>query len=254
MDLHIRSTRDGSHTIFSERFNQHYHNPNGAISESRQVFFKPTKIVKKIKTRPSLNILEIGFGTGLNLLLLADLMISAPGCADVIYQSVEAYPIAYDIAQKLNYSDEIGNSELGSFLPEIFNHLTPGQNSFHPLPNLDVRIFFGLFDNMNLDDFKADVIFFDAFSPDVNTDLWTDMVFRKLKQLASKDVVLTTYCAASSARAAMASAGWFVARAPGVLGKREMTIAAMTPEQLKDYKRVNERRLSERYYSGDFNS
>ncbi|HKJ44638.1 MAG TPA: tRNA (5-methylaminomethyl-2-thiouridine)(34)-methyltransferase MnmD [Balneolales bacterium] len=254
MDLHIRSTRDGSHTIYSEHFDQHYHNPNGAISESRQVFFEPAKIVEKLKTRPSLNILEIGFGTGLNLLLLADLMIPSPRCAKVIYQSVEAYPITSDIAQKLNYCNEIGNSELKGFLPEIFNHLTPGKNSFQPITNLEVRIFYGLFEDMNSDDFKADVIFFDAFSPNVNPDLWTDTVFRTLKQSAMEDVVMTTYCAATRARAAMASAGWFVARAPGALGKREMTIAALTPEPLKDYKRVNEQRLAERYNSGDFNS
>jgi tRNA U34 5-methylaminomethyl-2-thiouridine-forming methyltransferase MnmC len=254
MDLHIRSTRDGSHTIFSERFDQHYHNPNGAISESRHVFFEAVNIEEKIKSKPSLNILEIGFGTGLNLMLLADMLISVPGSTEVHYQSVEAYPITSDIAKNLNYSDEIENSELRGLLPQIFNHLTPGQNRYQPLAKLEARIFYGLFEDLNSDDFKADVIFFDAFSPNVNPDLWTDTVFRKLTHLASKDVVLTTYCAASIARAAMASAGWFVARAPGALGKREMTIAALTPEPLKDYKRVNERHLAERYNSGQFNS
>jgi tRNA U34 5-methylaminomethyl-2-thiouridine-forming methyltransferase MnmC len=74
----------------------------------------------------------------------------------------------------------------------------------------------------------------------------------RLKKYSNPNAMLTTYCAASRARGAMAWAGWHVARAPGALGKREMTIASLNPDGLKEFKRVNEERLAKRYVRDDF--
>ena len=99
---------------------------------------------------------------------------------------------------------------------------------------------------------KIDFIFHDAFSPEANEELWTLDVFEKLASVSSSNAVLSTYCAASSARAAMAVAGWKIAKAPGALGKREMTVASLNGEKLEAFKRVNEKRLVERFQAGDF--
>jgi len=48
-------------------------------------------------------------------------------------------------------------------------------------------------------------------------------------------------------------AGWKISRAPGALGKREMTLASLDEKNLDGFKRVNEQRLIERYHQGDFN-
>ncbi|MEX2585562.1 MAG: MnmC family methyltransferase, partial [Balneolaceae bacterium] len=82
--------------------------------------------------------------------------------------------------------------------------------------------------------------------------LWNEDVFRKLAGWSAPDALLATYGAASSARAAMAAEGWYVARAKGALGKREMTVASLDPAKLSPWKRVNEKRLIERLRNGAF--
>ncbi|MDZ7772376.1 MAG: MnmC family methyltransferase [Balneolaceae bacterium] len=99
---------------------------------------------------------------------------------------------------------------------------------------------------------RADFIFHDPFSPDVNPELWTGEVFSKLLAWSAPSAVLATYCAASAARGAMCWAGWKVARAPGALGKREMSLASPDASMLEGFERVNEERLAARYEAGDF--
>src|SRR5690606_2826340 len=77
-----------------------------------------------------------------------------------------------------------------------------------------------------------DFFFHDAFSPGVNPELWTPAVFTHLASIAKPEAVLTTYCAASSARAAMAVSGWKLCRKQGALGKREMTMASLSEIKL----------------------
>jgi len=252
MQTELQVTRDGSHTLYSRQFDQLYHNPNGAISESLHVFFEPSRIKSILKQETSLNILEVGFGTGLNLLLLLDMWLKSSRKTKVVFQSIEAYPISSETAKSLNYLEELGNPGLKEVLPKIFEALSPGQNIISFYPNFEVRIFYSLFDDFSAEDFQADSIFFDAFSPEVNPQLWSDKVFEIIAHYSKSNALLTTYCAASKARAAMASAGWYVARAPGALGKREMTVASLNVKKLFGYKRVNEKKLAERYRAGDF--
>ncbi len=247
----IRKTDDGSTTIYSSTFNQNFHNKYGAATENRYVFFERSGILEALKSSKPITILEIGFGTGLNLILLADFLHEITNPPRIVYQSVEAFPISSDLAKQLDFSDFV-TFDLTKSLSAIFGELEPGQNIFHPVQNLELRFFNGFFKDFNASNLNADFIFFDAFSPKANPDLWTADVFKHLKELSSQDVILTTYSAAVQARAAMASGGWLVARAPGVLGKREMTIAALSPSKLLEYKRVDEERLAKRYDGGEF--
>ena len=64
----LKQTKDGSHTLYSHRFSQHYHNPNGAVAESRHNFFEVNGLSDALKNGHEIIILEVGFGTGLNLL------------------------------------------------------------------------------------------------------------------------------------------------------------------------------------------
>jgi tRNA U34 5-methylaminomethyl-2-thiouridine-forming methyltransferase MnmC len=118
--------------------------------------------------------------------------------------------------------------------------------------NLELYLFHGFFNDFKANALSADFIFHDAFSPEVNEELWTDTAFKKLAGLSHDETVLTTYCAASKARAAMCATGWYAAKARGALGKREMTIASRSKEKLSKFKRLNENRLAERYKKGDF--
>lgn len=248
----LHTTRDGSHTLFSKQFDQYYHNPNGAVAESKHVFFRSTDIKEQLARHKDLTILEIGFGTGLNLLLLFDLHQKLNSNSRVIFQSIEAFPISSEIARTFNFGEYMDHPEQAHSLPEIFDVLKPGQNKFSFSDHIQLRVFYGFFKDFEVTDLNADYIFHDAFSPGVNPDLWTGNMFQKLKTHSHPEGMLTTYCAASKARGAMSWAGWHVARAQGALGKREMTVASLLPKKLSHLKRVNEERLSKRYETGDF--
>jgi len=244
-------TRDGSHTVYSSRFDQHYHNPNGAVAESRYVFFEQTGLLDALDERSQITILEIGFGTGLNLLLLLDYYLDHNSQAKINYYSIEGFPLLTGKAQNLNFGNHINHPKLASEVISVFNNLSEGINHFS-ISGISVQLFNGMFEDFNFNGIDANYIFHDAFSPEVNPDLWTGSVFKKLTRLSADDVILSTYCAASKARGAMASAGWKIARARGALGKREMTLAALDTNRLGNLKRVNEERLARRYEEDDF--
>lgn len=250
----LESTGDGSHTLFSRRFDQHYHNPNGAVAESRHNFFEKNGLLDDLAGPPDLSILEIGFGTGLNFLLLLDYYRRFDSTARIDYYSVEAYPVDGDTARAFNYGTFLQDPSLAEHLPRIFEEQQSGFNRYRPFPRVTLHLFSELFDEFRPESPgpEADYIFHDPFSPGVNEELWTGEVFRRLAGWSSPGVVLTTYSAASKARGAMAWAGWCVAREQGALGKREMTIASLDPRRLEHLERVDEERLAERYETGDF--
>ncbi len=249
-----RITKDGSSTFYSNTYKQYYHNPNGSVSESKHVFFETPGVTDTLASQNELTILEVGFGTGLNFFLLLDYYLSKKCSMPVRYYSIEAFPITQEEASKLNYASFSDFDELRTFSGHIFSHLATGMNTIKPLPDKDIELhlFIGTFDDFSPAGLKADFIFHDAFSPEVNAELWTAGAFQKLKTFSAPDAVLSTYCAASKARAAMAKAGWYLARSRGALGKREMTIASLSDQKLASFKRVNEKRLIERFLSNDF--
>lgn len=252
--VHIIETRDGSTTLYSDRYGQHYHNPNGAVAESRYVFFETAGVPGMLETKDELTIFETGFGSGLNLILMLDYLNRSGSKCHVDYISIEAYPISSRQAAGLDFGDELAGLQPNRILNQVFDDLQPGWNRFNPGNQLTLHLFNGFYEavpdsSMNM---KADLFFHDPFSPEVNPELWSREVFDRLLHSARNEAILVTYCAASSARAAMASAGWYVARAPGALGKREMTIASPDALCLGPFKRVNEERLKKRYESGEF--
>ncbi|MBD3616488.1 MAG: tRNA (5-methylaminomethyl-2-thiouridine)(34)-methyltransferase MnmD [Gracilimonas sp.] len=254
MSPKIHPTKDGSSTLYSEQFSQYYHNPNGAATESLHVFFESSGLNEYLETATSLTILEIGFGTGLNFLLLLDILKQRGSKIPVKFYSIEAFPVSAETADEFDFSGHINHQELNDVLPDIFKNLQPGINHKKPVGEVDaeLNLFIGKFEAFKPDELQADFIFHDPFSPEVNEELWTDEVFKKLRTFSKPTTVLATYCAASKARGAMCASNWHVARATGALGKREMTLASPSKEKLKQFKRVDEKRLKNRYLNNDF--
>ncbi len=252
--LHI--TKDGSSTLYSNISNQHYHSNGGAITESKFVYFELSGLLQSIVNNENRSILEVGFGTGLNFLILMDEYLKSDSNSELHFYSIEANPITRSIFEALNYDEYLVNSQLKDVLAPIFGQLKPGLNIFQPLADKPVflHLFVGWFKDFDIKNMEADYIIHDAFSPNVNSELWSAGVFKKLKKYASNNCILTTYCAAVVARAALSAGDWFVARAPGILGKRETTIASPNPKILADFKRINEEKMKERYLSGEFNA
>ncbi|MEX1212302.1 MAG: tRNA (5-methylaminomethyl-2-thiouridine)(34)-methyltransferase MnmD [Balneolaceae bacterium] len=250
-DLHL--CNDGSHTLYSEQFQQFYHNPNGAIAESRHNFFDVPGWLDQAEPGKPVHLFEVGFGTGLNLLLLLEYLHTRDPGLSITYYSVEAYPIPVQQAAKLNYPRLLDLPNAAELLACIFRDTSPGPHHKVLSNGVTLHLFVGPFSKVPKPDFPIDVFLFDPFSPDVNPDLWSPNVFETLASWSTPDAILSTYGAATSSRAAMAMGGWSLARTRGALGKREMTLASPDPARLSSWKRLNEDRLRERYQAGDFN-
>jgi len=259
----IKKTGDGSDTLISKSFDQPYHSLSGAVAESRYVYFESTGLDQALSNGTDLNILEIGFGTGMNLVLQLDYLRKSDHQSTVNFFSVEAFPIDSETASKIDFGDSLSHLEYNQMLSDVFADLSPGVNRFDIRPNLTLYLFVGTFEEFSRlpepksgssipDDLRFDFVLHDPFSPDSNPAGWTPELFSAIAKVCHPDAMLSTYSAATSARAAMASAGWSVARAPGALGKREMTVASKNPARLSHLKRVNEKRLVERFEDGDF--
>ena len=207
-------TDDGSHTLKHPTFLEHYHSTFGALQESRHVFIQSALEYYK-STEGGINILEIGFGTGLNALLA--LQWAEKEKINIKYTGVEVFPISMEVARKLNFPDLL-NLDKEMFLkmhdPNTFSiHLTA---QFH-LNHIRLSL-----QETSLPDESFNVVFFDAFSPDVQPELWTVEVFLKIFLSMKKNSVLTTYSCKGIVKRALREAGFKIKRLPGPPGKREM--------------------------------
>jgi len=206
-------TKDGSHSLFVPDINENYHSVYGSISESIHVF-----INNGLYSHPkkNINILEIGFGTGLNTLLTLENIKDK----NVNYTSLEPHPISSETYKKLNFHT-LTSSSSESFL-EL--HTSEWE--------VDVMIskHFTLYKTQTrLQDFsienKFDIIYFDAFSPEKQMEMWTIDVFEKCFNLLNKNGFLITYCAKGIFRRTLKAAGFEVISLDGPPGKRQMTRA-----------------------------
>jgi tRNA U34 5-methylaminomethyl-2-thiouridine-forming methyltransferase MnmC len=213
----IQISNDGSHTVVSEKYNVTYHSMHGAITESKVVFIDSGLKYLLQKDKSSINVFEMGFGTGLNAFMTA--LWAEKYQIDVSYTSVEAYPILADQYHQLNYGDILGNSDL--FL-NIHHSIWQHKTSISPFFNL-LKL------ETTLQDYAPetlfDIIFYDAFGPGAQPELWDADITEKLYQMLSPGGLLVTYCAQGQFRRNLKNAGFIVEKIPGPPGKREMTRA-----------------------------
>ena len=214
----IVKTRDGSNTIFVPEFDETYHSTHGAIQESLHVFIRSGL---KFKTELNdINVLEVGFGTGLNALL--SFVDSEDTNRNIKYTSLEAYPLQWDLVSKLNYIDIIFNGKYSEIYKKIhtcdwesFYELSP----YFTLRKQNVKLQNILFDN------EFDIIYYDAFAPRVQPELWTEQIFTSMYKALKPGGILVTYCAKGSVKRALRYVGFELQSIPGPPGKREMSRA-----------------------------
>ncbi|MEZ7866620.1 MAG: tRNA (5-methylaminomethyl-2-thiouridine)(34)-methyltransferase MnmD [Paludibacteraceae bacterium] len=206
----LQITDDGSHTLFVSEIDECYHSTKGAIQESRHIFIEAGL---KQCAKSEINVLEIGFGTGLNALLTA-----LESDFSVRYTTIELYPVPIEQALKLNYPVLLGTESVDLF-EKI--HSSPWNEKVQITENFTLTKLKADFTKIELDE-KFDVIYFDAFSPEKQPEMWSEEMFRKLYLCASENAIMTTYCAKGAVRRAMKEAGFTVERLPGPPGKREI--------------------------------
>ncbi len=219
----IQLTADGSNTIAIPQLNVTYHSKHGAIQESQHVFIKEglqylLRTNTFDKTEP-INILEVGFGTGLNGWL--SLYEAIKYNQKIFYQTIEPYPLSIDETEKLNYP-ELFNGDLKKYFLQLHMCEWNKEISIHSLFSFK-KI------NAALQDFTAKekfhLIYFDAFDPNVQPELWTRQIFKKLYDFLYDNGILVTYSSKGSVRRAMQAAGFSTEKIAGPPGKREITRA-----------------------------
>jgi len=218
MHRKLRITDDGSHTLMVDGLNEHYHSTYGAMAESRHVFIE-AGLHKMLEDKPrKLSILEVGFGTGLNTLLtILDPRLSG---IRVNYFGLEAYPIEKELWQELNYPELMQDESAPGLFRELHESEWGTQIEINPGFYL-IKI------RQKLEDYQhageaADLVYFDAFGPDVQPELWTPEMFRKIAKMTAPGGILVTYSCKGSVRRALKAAGFEVEKIPGPKGKREM--------------------------------
>lgn len=214
MKREIIITSDGSTTIHLPEWNEQYHSKHGAIQEAKHVFIKHGL---DVVAKENISILEIGFGTGLNAIIT---FLEIQNTAKKIeYTGVEAFPVAADEIDRLNYISELNaenfqkefdvmqksNWEKRALISENFT-LLKQQKKFEEINAIE----------------EFDLVYFDAFGARVQPELWTESIFELMFKAVKKGGILVTYSAKGSVRRAMQKVGFKVERLPGPPGKREM--------------------------------
>jgi len=211
--IQLKITSDGSHTLFVPELNEHYHSIHGAVQESSIVFIKNGYQFCQEET---VNILEIGFGTGLNVLLT--LAASMDDKRRIHYTAIEKYPLEEKIIKALNHPVFAG--EKGKY---FFKKL-------HSAPwDLTVMIH----EKFSLTKHKGDLItdnltgnynlvYFDAFAPDKQPEMWSEEVFRKISGVTLSGGIIVTYSSKGQIKRILRSNGFSVYLIPGPPGKREV--------------------------------
>lgn len=215
MKIDIVETLDGSHTLYLEAINEHYHSTFGAIQESQHVY-----IHSGFDICPSgdIRVLEIGFGTGLNCYLT--LLASLNSNKKIWYYSVEKYPLGIDIWEKLNFSDHYPKTSSELF---FLLHKVAWNSTVEIQPQFFLHKIEADFLQMDFTDLPTmDLVYFDAFSPDKQPELWDRSLFETLYSKMKDNSILVTYCAKGYVRRTLQSVGFQVERIPGPPGKREM--------------------------------
>lgn len=221
MHTEIKKTKDGSLTLYVPELDEHYHSIHGAVQESMHVFIRAG--LGKAE-RNNINLYEVGFGTGLNALLT--LISKKPGIC-INYYAVEKYPLHWNEVARLGYDrflsltkqdrdlfrkmHEVGWDERALIAATFSLHKIHGDLLSDSLTN------------------NTDLIYFDAFAPEAQPELWSEGVFTKLFSRLNPGGLLVTYCAKGEVRRRMVRAGFLVERLAGPPGKREM-LRAQKPQ------------------------
>ena len=211
MKRQLITTEDGSSSIYVEGLKENYHSQYGAVNESVHIFIESG--LKHCQKNP-VSILEIGFGTGLNALLTLNESILTNRV--VSYYSLEKYPLAKNEWRSLNYSgmDEIENSHLFENLHEL------DWDSWHSL-NDTFRLYKEKVDLLTFrTSLKFDLIYFDAFSPNVQPELWSEKIFENMHECLNPGGLLLSYSVKGTVKRALKSAGFTTELIPGPKGKR----------------------------------
>lgn len=213
-DVRLMITADGSHTAVNQALNKTYHSIHGAYQESQRVYIELGLLAAFEKfTDRELHVFEMGFGTGLNALLTA--REAQTHQRRVVYTAIDAYPLPIDDAGQLNYDELLGTSYLPKLHESAWN-VPITINDYFTLTKVESQV-----QDFHTPD-RFHLIYYDAFAPTAQPELWELEIFQKLADLLLPGGILTTYCSKSYVQRNMRAAGLTVEKHPGPPYKRDI--------------------------------
>ena len=217
-------TADGSHSLRFPAVGEGYHSVHGAMSEAVHVYINPC-FVPEAEKETEVNVLEVGFGTGLNAFLT--LCKSMEYGIAVNYTSIEAYPLEEKIWSRLNYPEiykKLYGNDLGMDLKSLFHDLHTAEwdrevDISHGFRLTKIR---GMVQDVTLPANAFHCVYYDAFAPQYQPELWTAEVFARIAAAMRDEALLTTYCCKGDVKRALKAHGMEITKLPGFANKREM--------------------------------
>lgn len=209
--MRLITTEDNSPSIYSEEYQQSYHSTHGAVSESLHVFIEYG--LKNFISSDKVDIFEMGYGTGINALLTYNFAIENK--LNIHYTSLEKYPVSESIYETIAFENSLWTERL-----QRLNRLS--WNEQHELDGFSLEKIEVDIRDYSIGSSKYDLIYFDAFSPNAQPELWTEDIFSKIYASMKPNAILTTYCAKGVVKRTLKSCGYELHVQPGPKGKREM--------------------------------
>jgi tRNA U34 5-methylaminomethyl-2-thiouridine-forming methyltransferase MnmC len=214
--LSFAITADGSKTLFNSQIGEHYHSRHGALQESKHVFLESGLKYFLKEGVEKANVIEVGFGTGLNFLVSADYCSLKKIILD--YTGIEAYPLSPDLIYKTDYDQYISPEVWNAFKKNYERALEEGTdlNSYSKLQIACTPLL----------DFKSaklfDVVYFDAFAAIHQPEMWSEEAISHICNFLEPGGIFVTYAITGNLKRIMKGLGFSVEKAPGAPGKREM--------------------------------
>ena len=221
MEREIRTTQDGSKTLYIKDLNENYHSHHGALQEANHVFIKNGL---NLVNYYEINILELGFGTGLNALVTINDFLKNDKNHVINYFTVEKYPVNIEEVSELDYGSSFEHPEIKDFYEKL--HQCPWNEKTEILSGFFFTKFqCDFFDIENLVLPKINLVYYDCFGARVQPDLWEDKIFKIVSDTMEIEGLITTYSSKGSVRRILKDLNFEVEKKAGPPGKREMMIA-----------------------------
>ena len=212
-------TADGSKTIHMPDWNENYHSSHGAFQEAKHVFLKYG--LECFKDQKEISIFEVGFGTGLNAILTCEA--AQVNQQQINYAGLEAFPVSAEEIEALDYISLFENTEIKANYLKM--HVVNWDSDEVISPNFTLRKILQKLEEFAFEAEEYDLIYFDAFGPRTQDDMWQLAHFKKLFGALKPNGILVTYCAKGQVKRDLKAAGFEIEALPGPPGKREMTRA-----------------------------
>ena len=218
MEREIRTTSDGSKTLYISELDENYHSHHGALQEATHVFIKNGL---HLINNCEINILELGFGTGLNVLVTINEFLKNDKNHIINYFTLEKYPVKESEVLDLKYDEFFDHPKNREINLKI--HACNWNEMVEIIPGFNLKkINCDFFDLEKIEMPKINLIYFDCFGARVQPDLWEKPLFEMVSNKMEKEGLLTTYSSKGSVRRILQDLNFKVEKKAGPPGKREM--------------------------------